>query len=383
VVDDSAEKGIVTTDMENGALDVATDVQPVVVETPAEKKAREKEERRKLRRERKAREKDEKAREAAAASGGSQHTSSLDDEPAPELVVGDELAALNGRAASPYPPSHRPEDENVDAGHLDTIIFPLPKLASYPQLLANMLSYFSLWDWCTLSSVTKEIRILLVQKKELRDEVLERYLTTVGYLRWAWSEEREPLSLSLQVCFVAVFFHFSLRVAYSGPCGLYERRLDPITRICTSGEDVRAFVDDASQYTRSPAGAYCQVPYSDCSGLYARYAPPPCSGREGSEPRELVFFWRKVRVDSSICIDSEWVGEWWCRWYQRVLWRYDLEARFTSYESRTVTHMSNFSHSHSYSTTPNAAKRDVPRSWFVAIDGFPITAVPIEEGTGT
>jgi hypothetical protein len=131
----------------------------------------------------------------------------LDDEPAPEPIVGDELAALNGRALSPYPPS-QPEDENVDGGHLDTTIFPLAKFASNPQLLANLLSYFSFWDWCILSSVTREIRILLVQKKELREEVLERYLRTVGYSRWAWSEEREPLSLSLQVCFVAVFFHF-------------------------------------------------------------------------------------------------------------------------------------------------------------------------------
>jgi hypothetical protein len=137
MVDDSAEKGPVTTDMENGAADVATNVQLVVVETPAERKAREKEERRKLRRERKDREEEEKAREAAAAaaalqaaSGVSQHTSSLDDEPAPEPIVGDELAALNGPASSPYPPSHRPEDENVA---ILTRLY--PRLRNSPQIL--------------------------------------------------------------------------------------------------------------------------------------------------------------------------------------------------------------------------------------------------------
>ncbi|RXW18224.1 hypothetical protein EST38_g7633 [Candolleomyces aberdarensis] len=204
VVEDAAEKGMATKTVENAAPAVV-DVQPVVVETPAEKKAREKEERRRERRERKAREKEARAREAAAAaaalqaaSGASRNPSSLDDEPEPEPIVGDELAALNGRAPSLYSPSHQPQDGSVDAGYVDTTTFPLNKFVSNAQLLANLLSYFSFWDWCTLSSVTREVRIVLVQRKDLREEVLERYLRTVGYSRWAWSEEKEPLGLSLQ-----------------------------------------------------------------------------------------------------------------------------------------------------------------------------------------
>ncbi|KAJ2923258.1 hypothetical protein H1R20_g13835, partial [Candolleomyces eurysporus] len=136
VVEDPAEKGMATKTVENAAPATA-DVQPVVVEMPAEMKAREKEERRRERKEKKAREKEPRAREAAAAaaalqaaSRASRHLSPLDDEPEP--IVGDELTALNGRASSPHPPSHQPQDGNVGTGHVDMTTFPLTKLVSNP-----------------------------------------------------------------------------------------------------------------------------------------------------------------------------------------------------------------------------------------------------------
>lgn len=81
------------------------------------------------------------------------------------------------------------------------------QILSDPQLLSIILSYFSFYDWCMLSSISKDIRILLVRTTVLRETVLETYLRTVGYCRWAW-DDKEPLSLSLQVChiFLAALF---------------------------------------------------------------------------------------------------------------------------------------------------------------------------------
>ena len=69
---------------------------------------------------------------------------------------------------------------------------------SDPQLLSSLLSFFTFYDWCLLSSLSKEIRILLVQSPVLRETVLERFLKTVGYSRWIW-DDPDPLLLSLQV----------------------------------------------------------------------------------------------------------------------------------------------------------------------------------------
>ena len=69
---------------------------------------------------------------------------------------------------------------------------------SDPQLLSSLLSFFTFYDWCLLSSLSKEIRKLLVQSPVLRETVLERFLKTVGYSRWIW-DDPDPLLLSLQV----------------------------------------------------------------------------------------------------------------------------------------------------------------------------------------
>lgn len=74
----------------------------------------------------------------------------------------------------------------------------LVQFLSDPTLLSTLLAFLSFYDWCVLVAVSKEIRILLVRTKELREVVLERYLGTVGYSRWMW-DTPEPLSLSLQV----------------------------------------------------------------------------------------------------------------------------------------------------------------------------------------
>lgn len=67
-----------------------------------------------------------------------------------------------------------------------------------PQLLRALLQYLSFYDWCILQGVSKNLRSQLSHTKELKEEVLERYLSTSGYVRWVW-EEKEPLVVSLRV----------------------------------------------------------------------------------------------------------------------------------------------------------------------------------------
>jgi len=77
--------------------------------------------------------------------------------------------------------------------------FPLVEFLSQAPLLSSLLVYLTFYEWCILSSVSQHIRTFLQDEVELREEVLERYMATVGYGRWIWSEP-EPLPLSLQAC---------------------------------------------------------------------------------------------------------------------------------------------------------------------------------------
>ena len=76
--------------------------------------------------------------------------------------------------------------------------YPLELHLLHPQLLRALLHYLSFYDWCVLQGVNKSLRSQLSHVKELKDEILERYLSTIGYARWIW-EEDEPLVISLRV----------------------------------------------------------------------------------------------------------------------------------------------------------------------------------------
>jgi hypothetical protein len=77
--------------------------------------------------------------------------------------------------------------------------FSLTGFLSDAGLLYNFLPYLSFFDWMAVFSLSKQVRTQLEQERDLREEVLERYLETIGYERWGW-DEHEPLSLSLRVC---------------------------------------------------------------------------------------------------------------------------------------------------------------------------------------
>lgn len=74
--------------------------------------------------------------------------------------------------------------------------FPIMPLLSDANLLPLLLSYLSYSEWLALYSANKQVRELF-QSRILREFVLERYLSTVGYSKWDY-EWAEPLALSLK-----------------------------------------------------------------------------------------------------------------------------------------------------------------------------------------
>jgi len=76
--------------------------------------------------------------------------------------------------------------------------YPLELHLLHPQLLRALLQYMTFYDGCILQAINKSLRSQLSHAKELKEEVLERYLFTIGYARWVW-EGDEPLMISLRV----------------------------------------------------------------------------------------------------------------------------------------------------------------------------------------
>ena len=97
-------------------------------------------------------------------------------------------------------PNTRNGEEASDNGieEEEPSFYPLELHLLHPQLLRTLLQYMTFYDWCILQAVNKNLRSQLSHVKELKEEVLERYLSTIGYTRWLW-EEDEPLKISLRV----------------------------------------------------------------------------------------------------------------------------------------------------------------------------------------
>ncbi|KAH0828741.1 hypothetical protein J3R83DRAFT_3164 [Lanmaoa asiatica] len=74
--------------------------------------------------------------------------------------------------------------------------FPIIAFMSDANLLPVLLSYLTYSEWLGLYSANKQVRDLF-QSRILREFVLERYLSTVGYSKWDY-EWAEPLALSLK-----------------------------------------------------------------------------------------------------------------------------------------------------------------------------------------
>ncbi|KAF9560810.1 hypothetical protein CPC08DRAFT_707825 [Agrocybe pediades] len=122
---------------------------------------------------------------------------------------------------------------------------------SDPQLLSTLLSFLSFYDWCTLSAISKQIRIMFVRTPDLREAILESHLKTIGYSRWCW-DDKEPLSLSLQdlndyMRGVSTPNHEYARVAaiYVHSLSIHPNHRDP-----SLAETVQALTASTRAYTR-------------------------------------------------------------------------------------------------------------------------------------
>ncbi|KDR79455.1 hypothetical protein GALMADRAFT_1241203 [Galerina marginata CBS 339.88] len=129
--------------------------------------------------------------------------------------------------------------------------FTLVKFLSDPHFLSTILTFFTFYDWCVLSAISKEIRVLLVRTPALKEVVLESHLRTIGYSRWIW-DDQEPLTLSLQdlndyMRGVSTPTHEYARVA-----GMYVHSLTihPNHRDPSLSETVRALTASTRAYTR-------------------------------------------------------------------------------------------------------------------------------------
>ncbi|TFK23848.1 hypothetical protein FA15DRAFT_681011 [Coprinopsis marcescibilis] len=136
------------------------------------------EERRKERRERRAREKERKAKEQEAAAAAETEAAAQNTQTASS--VNGEAMELDGEIE----PVHGEELEALSKLEGQKF-FLFKEFLSNPQLLSYLLSFMSFYDWCLLSAVSREIRIMLVQSTPLREEVLERFLKTdlADYMR--------------------------------------------------------------------------------------------------------------------------------------------------------------------------------------------------------
>ena len=78
----------------------------------------------------------------------------------------------------------------------DSSSYPLLAHLSDPVLLESLLAYLSYFEWLKLSTASKEVRQVLYE--DGREQVLSRYLQTVGYSKWTWNDP-EPLILTIEV----------------------------------------------------------------------------------------------------------------------------------------------------------------------------------------
>jgi len=124
------------------------------------------------------------------------HSQPLEHQP---LSLVTDVISQRAASAGPYDPV-APRARPRPMTMFSMTAFSLCGFLSDAGLLFNLLSYLTFHDWIILFSISKQIRTQLQEERELREEVLERYLETIGYERWAWEGE-DPLFLSLQVRF--------------------------------------------------------------------------------------------------------------------------------------------------------------------------------------
>ncbi|EEB91275.1 hypothetical protein MPER_10395, partial [Moniliophthora perniciosa FA553] len=99
--------------------------------------------------------------------------------------------SLDGPAGTQSSASTFSQDQRQPISNFSLILF-----LSDPDRLAALLQYLPFEDWYNLLEASRGLRLIVSSNELLREEVLERYLSNVGYSRWIWRES-EPIMLSL------------------------------------------------------------------------------------------------------------------------------------------------------------------------------------------
>ncbi|KAF5360319.1 hypothetical protein D9758_009121 [Tetrapyrgos nigripes] len=162
--------------------------------------------------------------------------------------------------------------------------FPLVLLVSDPNLLETLLAYLSFFDWCNLTSLTKKIRSTLLETDSLRENILERFLRTVGYTRWVWSE-KEPLALSLTDLHdymrgVSLPTHEYPRIA---DLYLQQRNIHPNQRDPDIATSVRQVTSATRAYNRVLLRLRAQAEKEPNTLSSSSRSSPPLPGRTGGD----------------------------------------------------------------------------------------------------
>ena len=116
----------------------------------------------------------------------------------PPTNRGSQMDSFYGGERKPHARNEEGENHTDIPEEPEPYFYPLELHLLHPQLLRALLQYMTFYDWCILQGVNKSLRSQLSHVKELKEEILERYLSTIGYSRWVW-EEDEPLMISLRV----------------------------------------------------------------------------------------------------------------------------------------------------------------------------------------
>lgn len=91
--------------------------------------------------------------------------------------------------------------------------YPLERHLAHPQLLLALLPWLTFKDLLPIFSLTAYTRNVMENRVEIKEAILERFLTdSVGYRRWApehMGSKEEPLALSLRVCSFLVYLNKS------------------------------------------------------------------------------------------------------------------------------------------------------------------------------
>jgi hypothetical protein len=166
--------------------------------------------------------------------------------------------------------------------------YPLLAHLSDPVLLENLLAYFSYYEWLTLSATSKETRRVLYE--DGREQVLSRYLHTVGYSKWIWKDP-EPLMLTVEVSISLVHALHELDSA-SGPLPLYARCICPYASLRSHCYELgqAQLVSRPTNYT----GADVLV---SCLHSGRATSPRPSGGRGGTQCADGRYGTAIARVD--------------------------------------------------------------------------------------